>query len=398
MKVQPRKKSTMFLLMFNIFLAFAGVGLVIPIMPTYMRELGISGQTVGFLVAAFSLTQLLLSPLSGRLSDRWGRKKMIVAGMFIFAISEFIFGIANSMLVLYVSRLLGGLGAALITPSIMAYIADITTTNERAKGMGYISAAISTGFIIGPGIGGFVAEYGIRVPFYSAAAAAGIAGLFTLFILPESMSAEERNKKWRKADKSESLARQLIKSYKAPYFIGLVIVFVLALGLSSFETVFGLYVDIKYGFTPQDIAKIITFGTILGAVVQITVFGALLKRFGEKMVISICIVVAGVFLFLTLYANSYWAIVVVTFVIFLASDILRPTISTLLSKLAGEEQGFIAGMNSSYTSLGNIAGPSITGVLFDVNIDFPYIFAAFAMLVCFVISVRWGKRVALKMN
>lgn len=392
MSLMLRNKGALLLLMFNIFLSFAGIGLVMPIMPTYMNELGLNGRAMGLLVAAFSVTQLLFSPLAGRLADQYGRKKLIVTGMFIFAVSELLFGTASSVPLLFVSRMLGGIGAAFLTPAVMAYIADITTEEERAKGMGYISAAISTGFIIGPGIGGLIAQYGMRAPFYCAAAAAGIAGVITLLVLKESLKEEQRIKAGSGDRQSESLLNQFMTSYQAPYFIGLVIVFVFTFGLANFETVFGLYVDHKFSFTPKDIAVIITFGSILGAVVQVTVFGALLKRFGEKNVIYASLAVAGLFIIVVTFVSSYWMIMVVTFIIFLATDILRPTVSTLMSKLAGEEQGFVAGMNSSYTSLGNIAGPIIAGILFDFNINLPYLFAAVVLFICLAVTVKSGVR------
>jgi hypothetical protein len=115
-------------------------------------ESGHYGGTVGLLVAAFSLTQLLFSPLADRLSDMFGRKRMIVLGMLLFALSEGLFGFANSSWLLFVSRMLGGKSAAMIMPAVMAYAADVTTTEERAAGMGFINATITTGFIIGPGI------------------------------------------------------------------------------------------------------------------------------------------------------------------------------------------------------------------------------------------------------
>ena len=394
MSLLTRNKGAMLLLMFNIFIAFVGIGLVVPIMPAFMNELGLKGGALGFLFAAFSVTQFLFSPMAGRLSDRFGRKKMIIIGLFIFALSELLFGFANSLVLLVVGAIAGGIGAAFITPSIMAYV-DITSKEERAKGMGFLSAAISSGFIIGPGIGGFIAEFGIRVPFFSAAVAAAVGGLISMFILPESVSKEQQLKARSGSplfDKENSMVRQLIKSYKAPYFIGLVIVFVLAFGLANFETVFSLYVDHKHGFTPKDIAIIITFGTILGALVQVTIFGALLNKFGEQKIILTCLAFAGVFIYLTIFVNSYWMIMAVTFIIFLATDILRPTISTFLSKLAGEDQGFVAGMNSSYTSLGNIVGPLVAGTLFDIGIDLPYIFAAIVLLICLGVTVIWSKK------
>lgn len=393
MSLLLRNRGAMLLVMLNIFLAFTGIGLVVPIMPTYMNELGITGSTVGLLVAAFSLAQLLASPFAGRLSDRIGRKKVIVAGLIVFAISELIFGLANVSWILFVSRMLGGIGAALIMPAVMAYVADTTTFEERAKGMGLVNAAITTGFIIGPGIGGYLAELGMRVPFFCAAIAAGIAAIITILILPESLSEEKRKEAQAANMNEESLMTQLMRSYREPYFFGLIIVFVMAFGLANFETVFGLFVDHKFAFTPKDIAFVITFGSIAGAVVQVSAFGWILNKFGENKVISTCLITASLFILLTLFASGFWAIIVVTFIIFLAMDILRPAVSTQLSKMADEaQQGFVAGMNSAYTSLGNIAGPIVAGYLFDLNINYPYAAAALVLCVCFMLSLSSAKR------
>lgn len=393
MSLLVRNRGAMLLVMLNIFLAFTGIGLVVPIMPTYMNELGITGSTVGLLVAAFSLAQLLASPFAGRLSDRIGRKKVIVAGLIVFAISELIFGLANVSWILFVSRMLGGIGAALIMPAVMAYVADTTTFEERAKGMGLVNAAITTGFIIGPGIGGYLAELGMRVPFFCAAIAAGIAATITILILPESLSEEKRKEAKAANLNQESLMTQLTRSYREPYFFGLIIVFVMAFGLANFETVFGLFVDHKFAFTPKDIAFVITFGSIAGAVVQVSAFGWILNKFGENKVISTCLITASLFILLTLFASGFWAIIVVTFIIFLAMDILRPAVSTQLSKMADEaQQGFVAGMNSAYTSLGNIAGPIVAGYLFDLNINYPYAAAALVLCVCFMLSLSSAKR------
>lgn len=393
MSLLLRNRGAMLLLMLNIFLAFTGIGLVVPIMPSYMNELHMSGQIVGLLVAAFSLTQLLISPFAGRLSDSIGRKKVIVAGLIIFSFSELLFGLANEPWLLFASRMLGGIGAALIMPAVMAYTADTTTVEERAKGMGYINAAITTGFIIGPGLGGYIAEFGIRIPFFFAAGAAAVAALLTIAILPESLTVEQRKEQLQASSgNKESLVMQLVRSYREPYFLGLVIVFVLSFGLANYETVFGLFVDHKFGFTPKDIAFVITFGSIAGAVVQVTFFGWILNRFGENKVISSCLLIAGLFILLTLFVNSFWAIIVVTFIVFFATDILRPAVSTQLSKMAGEKQGFVAGMNSAYTSLGNIAGPVIAGYLFDLNINYPYMAAALVLGLCCVLSLGSGRK------
>ena len=340
------------------------------------------------LVAAFSLTQLLFSPLAGRLSDTMGRKNHHHRHDGFRRIGMVV-RVASTPPLLFASRMLGGIGAALIMPAVMAYTADVTSNEERARGMGFINAAITTGFIIGPGIGGFIAEFGIRVPFYAAAVAGGIAALVTPLPLPESSAKQEAPTVLGR--KKESLAVQLVRSFKEPYFLSLIIVFVLSFGLANYETVFGLFVDHKFGFTPKDIAMIITFGSIAGAVVQATIFGWILNRFGEKRVITLSLLTAGICILLTLFVHKYWLIFLVTFLVFLSIDILRPAIGTQMSKLAKDQQGYVAGLNSAYTSLGNIAGPLVAGYLFDLDINFPYISASIVLILCFFLAMRAGR-------
>lgn len=394
MAILLKKQGAVLILMLNLFLVFTGIGLAIPIMPKFMEELGITGSAVGLLVAAFSLTQFLFSPLAGRLADSYGRKKMIVIGMIIFAVSEWLFGIAESSTLLFVSRMLGGIAAALIMPAVMAYAADVTSEEDRATGMGYITASITTGFIIGPGIGGYVAEFGVRVPFFAAAVAGLIAACVTVLLLKESRQEPSAASDTTAAPAQErsNLFVQLMNSYREPYFIGLVIVFVMSFGLANFETVFGLFVDQKFGFEPKDIAFILTFGSIAGAVVQLTAFSWILNTFGERRVISICLLFAGLFIILTLFVHKYWLIFAVTFIVFLATDILRPAVSTQMSMLAKDQQGYVAGLNSAFTSLGNIVGPIVAGSLFDININYPYALACIVLVLCFGLSLRAGKR------
>lgn len=392
-----RNRGAILLLMFNIFLAFVGIGLVIPIMPTYMNVLGISGTTVGFLVAVFALTQFIVSPYAGSWADRYGRKKIIVIGMLLFAVSELIFGLASDALLLFLSRMLGGVAAAFIMPAVMAYVVDITTEQDRGMGMGWISAAISTGFIVGPAIGGFLAEFGIRVPFFAAAGAAAIAMVASILILPESLDKEKlQAAQARVTDRKhqENQFVQLMKSYRTPYFIGLLIIFITSLGLAQYETILGLFVDHKFGYTPKDIAWMIMIGAVVGAVMQLTLFGPLINWIGEKKLSMYCLALIAVAMVATIFSGTYWMMVVSVSVVFLAVDFVRPAVSTYFSRVAGEDQGFVAGMNASYTSLGNIAGPSIAGILFDVHSSSPFLIGSLIILVGWWFSVGWLQRPA----
>src|SRR5690625_2725511 len=180
-----KKNISLVILLLNLFIAFMGIGLVIPVLPTIMNELHLTGSMVGYLVSAFAIMQLLVSPIAGQWVDKFGRKRMIVIGLIIFSFSELLFGLGQVVEVLFISRLLGGVSAAFIMPAVTAFIADITTIETRSKAMGYMSAAINTGFIIGPGIGGFLAVFGTRVPFFVAAVFALISASISYLMLKE---------------------------------------------------------------------------------------------------------------------------------------------------------------------------------------------------------------------
>lgn len=334
-KTIKQQKTVLIILLSNIFIAFLGIGLIIPIMPSFMSIMNLSGKTMGYLVAVFAVSQLLMSPLAGRWVDRYGRKKIILIGLFIFGVSELTFGLGTHVLVLYLSRILGGISAAFIMPGVTAYIADITTLQERPKAMGYVSAAISTGFIIGPGIGGFVAEYGIRAPFFFAAAIAFLACLSSIFILKEPLTKEQLAEISIKT-KQTNFISDLKRSLNPLYFIAFVIVFVLAFGLSAYETVFSLFSDHKFGLTPQDIATIITISSIFGVIVQIFLFGKMVEILGEKKLIQLCLIIGSILAVASTMISSFWVVLVVTSFIFLAFDLLRPALTTFLSKAAGK--------------------------------------------------------------
>ncbi|WP_010289468.1 multidrug efflux MFS transporter NorA [Kurthia massiliensis] len=376
---------TLAILLMNLFIAFLGIGLVIPVLPTIMNELNISGTVVGYLTATFALTQLIISPFAGKAVDRFGRKIMIVLGLFIFGASEFLFGLGKTIEVLFISRILGGLSAAFIMPAVTAFIADITDESNRPKALGYMSAAISTGFIIGPGIGGFLAEIGTRVPFYSAGILGGVAAVLSIILLrePERQVVEEHH---IEASQTKGGFRKI---FMPIFFIAFVVIFVSSFGLAAFESFFSLYVDHKFQFSPSDIAIAITGGAILGAVFQVVVFDKMMKTMGAIKLIRAMLILSAVLVFLMTVVHTYWLIMAVTFTVFIGFDLIRPAVTTYLSSIAGNDQGFVGGMNSFFTSLANVFGPILGGVLFDIDIDYPYYFATIVLIIGTILAFMW---------
>ncbi|MES9770013.1 multidrug efflux MFS transporter NorA [Priestia megaterium] len=380
------KRSTLYLLLINIFIVFLGIGLVIPVLPSIMNELNISGTTVGYLTAIFALTQLIISPFAGKSADKFGRKIMIVIGLFIFSVSELLFGMGKTIELLFISRILGGVSGACIMPAVTAFIADITTLETRSKMLGYMSAAITTGLIIGPGVGGFLAEIGTRVPFYSASILGFIAATLSVMLLKEPASPQEEIEAEGPIQKSG-----LKKIFMPMFFIAFIVIFVSTFGLTAFESFFSLYVDHKFAFSPLDIAISITGGAIIGAIFQVVLFEPLVKYMGEINVIRWSLVLSAILVFTMTLVNSYWTVMTVTFIVFIGADLIRPAVTTYLSRIAGNEQGFVGGMNSFFTSLANVFSPILGGILFDIDINYPYYFSTVVIIIGLAVTMLWKK-------
>src|SRR5699024_10512738 len=238
------------------------------------------------------------------------------------------------------------------------------------------------------GLGGFLAEIGTRVPFYTAGVLGIVAATLSFLLLKEP----ER----QKSDAEEMTGTQGLKRVFLPmYFIAFLLIFVSTFGLSAFESLFSLFVDHKFAFTPKDIAIVITGGAVVGAVAQVGLFDPLAKRLGEIKLIRYCLAVSAVLVMAMTVVKSYPMILLTTFVVFIGFDLMRPAITSYLSKVAGDEQGFVGGVNSMFTSVGNIFGPIIGGILFDINLNYPYYFATVILVIGVIITLFWKKPKAL---
>ncbi|MGX6962215.1 MFS transporter [Vagococcus xieshaowenii] len=383
-----KKNQMLYLVIFNLFLVFLGVGLVIPALPQLKIEMGFSGTVMGLLVSIFAFAQLVVSPISGHLSDKLGRKKLIVLGMLLFSISEIIFGFAQTLPWFYFSRLLGGASAALIMPSVTAFVTDLTTIEERPKSMGLVSAAISGGFIIGPGVGGALTHFGLRVPFFAAGLVAFIGFIISALILKEP-------EKHVHSDELEptNAKKEAINLLKSPIFSMLfIIIFISSFGLQAFEAIYSVMATENFGFTVGQISIVITVGGIFALIFQLFIFEKLVNLIGELRLIQLTFFSSAIFIAFIAFTNKPWVVVASTFVIFLSFDLFRPAVTTYLSKHAGNNQGMVNGLNSTFTSVGNIVGPIVAGALFDVHHRSPYFVSAIILLVTGVLSLKLNSK------
>ena len=385
----PEQKKKIIVLMINMFIAIGSFGIIIPILPAYLVSIGEGGMAAGLMIAIFAGAQFVMSPIAGKWADQVGRRKMIIAGLSGLTISMFVFYLSDSIWVLYLSRVIGGIGAALLIPAIFAYVADITTMDQRAKGNSYISAAMSLGIVIGPGIGGFLADYDLKLPLLVSAMVSLVSVVFSVIVLKES---REVTPETVGPLKQEPMLKKLAQSVHKPYFIPLIITLVMSFGLMAYESVLGLFVDNQFQATPKQIAVMITSTGIVSVVMQLLVVERLVRRFGEGIILNVFIAVTAVCFFLSLFASTYVLFFMITLVVFLSTSILRPVLNTLISKLAGNEQGFAMGMNNAYMSIGNVIGPLLAGILYDVNILFPFVLGFVVLGITIMVSVKWQKK------
>lgn len=249
-----------------------------------------------------------------------------------------------------------------------------------------MSAAISTGFIIGPGIGGFLAEFGTRIPFFFAGGLGTTAAVLSIMLLSEPTRSEEYTEQ---ATEGQFGLRRIL----APkYLLAFILIFIASFGLAAFESFFSLFVDHKFQFKPADIAIVITGGAIFGAISQVLLFDKLTRIWGEIKLIRYSLILSAVLVYLMTVVHSYFSILLVTFIVFVGFDLFRPAVTSYLTNIAGNEQGFVGGMNSMFTSLANISGPIIGGMLFDIDINYPYYFATVILVIGIVITWFWKKQ------
>ena len=275
--------SPLLVIFVTVFINLLGFGIIIPLLPFYAEHFGASALIVGLLSTSFSLMQFLFAPFWGRLSDRIGRRPVILIGLIGSALWYSLFALATSLTMLFVARCLAGIAGANI-PTAQAFIADITTKENRARGMGMIGAAFGLGFVFGPAIGGFLSHWGYAAPAWFAAAISFANFVAALFLLPESRSASDDREQ---AGRLEAFRRALVRPHLP---LVLLVYFLVLVAFSSFEATFALFSERQFGFTSTTIGYMFAWIGVVLATVQGALVGRVAKRVGEQRIVPVAIV------------------------------------------------------------------------------------------------------------
>ncbi|GIN94235.1 tetracycline resistance MFS efflux pump [Siminovitchia terrae] len=348
------------------FFVMVGFGIIIPVLPFYAEEMGASPAELGLLMAVYSLMQLLFAPMWGRVSDRIGRKPVMMIGIFGLAISFFMMALSSSLWMLFVARVIGGFLSSANMPTVMAYVADITSEEDRGKGMGIIGASIGLGFILGPAIGGVFSKTSLNMPFYLSGFSSLLTFVFVLLLLKESLPPEERGEHRTKRT-------PLRKALRGPITVLYVLQLFTSLSLAGLEATFAYFAAKKAGLGTVQLGYLFMIMGLAGAIVQGGLVGRMTKKYGEGAVIQIGIVVSAIGFGLILLVDSFTTAAVYLTIFGIGNGVIRPSVSALLTKTSTAGHGSTTGLLSSFDSLGRIVGPPLGGWLFSISIGFPYI-------------------------
>ncbi len=392
------KRSPLVVIFTTVFLDLIGFGIIIPLVAIYGRNYGASTGELAILGSIYSLMQFFFSPIWGRLSDRHGRRPILLMSLAGSVISYFLFAFSNSLWLLIFSRALAGIFAANISTA-QAYIADVTTPQDRAKGMGLIGAAFGIGFTLGPPIGGIsVSKLGLAAPGIIAGTLCLWNLILAYFRLEESLSPEMRAKAIESNQKKGRLAQlETFFSIKKNPALALAIVstFFATFAFSNLEQVFSLFIQTKFEIPTEEAAyktgMILMWSGLLGAVIQGGLIRKLVPKYGETKLLTIGLFVQGIAMILFSESPTYFSFFITAIPLALGSGLINPTLAALVSKEAEQhEQGAVIGLKEGMGSLARIFGP-LSGLLaFGVQATLPFFIGAFTVI---ALGFIWLKRI-----
>lgn len=346
-----------------VFVDLLGFSLILPLLPYYALEFDASEQTIGWLVATYSICQFVASPILGALSDRFGRKPLLVysqLGSFAgFVMMGLALSLPNSLFWIFVARIVDGLSGGNITIA-QAYISDVTKPEERAKAYGLIGVAFGLGFLVGPAFGGFLSRFGYDIPAYGAAFFALSSVMATVVLLPETEHRADAERM--------SGAAAFVRSFdyfKVPRLGRLLFVFLFfALPFSLYVSMFALFAERQLSFTAEQTGYFLAFIGFLGIIWQGGLVGPIVKRIGEPQTLLTGLVSSAAGMFLILWVDVGWKLFPVAFFLSLGTSLTRPSLTSLVTKAAPpRRRGGVLGVTSSLESFSRIVAPIAGGYI-----------------------------------
>lgn len=387
-----KKESTALTLIFlTVFIDLLGFGLLIPILPAFgLKVLNIDETSIGIVISSYSFIQFIFNPIFGKISDKRGRKPVIVFCLLLNAIGYLLFSITNSFLLLLLSRIIAGIGGSSISVA-QAYIADVTTPENRSKGMGIIGSAFGLGFVFGPLLGGILSEFGYAVVGYVSAGFSLVAFVLTTFLLPESLNIKAQPETDLLQRKRKLIDIESFKHvFRKPDLAMLIsLFFVLTFSFANIYGTFALLGIQVYHFTDKQNGYMFGIIGLTSAIVQGTLIGTINKFLTRKNIFIISSFLISLNLALIPYAGNFLGLAFVGIFLSIGTGLFQPTILSLISEVTSEqEQGMTLGINQSMSAFARMLGPLWGGFAFEyLGYPFPFLTGAFFTAAIFLISI-----------
>jgi len=353
----------------TIFIDFAGFGIVLPLLPFWAERLGAGPVGVGLVLTIYALAQFIFTPVLGTLSDRYGRRPVILASLLIEALSLALSALAGSFAILLVARFIGGLGASNIG-SAQAVVADVTPVESRARGMGIIGAAVGLGFVVGPALGGLLAPLGPAVPFWVAMLVALANALLVLRFLPETRRTESAcaTVSFTNRGMGGVLAgwRWVLRNPAVARLVVINLLFTVA--FTAMEAVFPLFTQHSFGWKAIQNGYLFTYAGIVIVLMQGGLVGRLVKRWGERSLLITGLVMLAAGLALLYWSTNLALLLVALGIVSIGDGAVTPVVSALLSFASPPtRQGETLGLAQGVAGLGRIIGPLVAGSIFAIG-------------------------------
>jgi multidrug resistance protein len=386
-----KARKTLWVLVFISVINSMGFGIIVPLLYSYGKKFGVTEQTIGLLTAAFSIAQFFATPVLGSLSDRFGRRPLLAISLVGTFASFIMFGLANSMVMLFAARILDGITGGNISVA-QAMVSDISSPKERAKNFGILGSAFGFGFVIGPAIGGLLSKFGEKVPFFFAAGIALIGVLLTVFLLEET---NKRAKDGKSKDKGHNFNFvSLITVMKKPV-IGTAVFVGFLLTMAQFTMIIGFQtftVDVLK-INPTQIGLMYAGFGVTGILMQLAV--PLIKKLfsSQALILMLSTLVCLGMMILTGFATGLAMFIVSISIYGLFNGLRNPMLNAIIADHnADSEKGEVMGINQSYASIGQTLGPVSAGLITAISVHSIFFLSSLYILIALLFSIRLKSR------
>lgn len=386
----------LFILLSCLFVVMTGYGVTLSVLPFHIERMALdegadprnASVHVGLITGLFALMQFFFAPLWGRLSDRIGRRPALMIGMLGFAFANFLFGLSPNLLMLYVSRFLGGSLSAAVLPVSAAFVADLTDDSQRGKGMAWMGSAAGLGVMIGPAIGGWLAEVNLArafqfgyfifdafsIPFFAAGILALLALLATVTWLkePQALTAD------RAGMPLKVMLREIVM--QKPFRVLLYFSFLVQFAMSLFEGTFALHANKVMGFGPSEMGFVLMVCGLVMAVAQGGLVSWFIDRIRKNRLLLSGLLLMGISLILLMFPRTMRWVLIFTAVFGFGMALLIPVLAAMISRRSASNAGAVLGVQNAVNSLGQALGPLTGGLLFAISIHIPYLLTGMVLL------------------